>query len=110
MNIEYKYKLFESGSDDVEECACCRQEAPVHAFSCGSASVNAVEQIVHHYCEICSTTTISNSHQYINSTNTDRAKVLQAIAAVGNIILDKTTDRLEELEKLKGGTQTSKIS
>jgi len=100
MSIEYKYMLYDNDPENVDECACCNSAAPLHGFDQQKTNRPFGETEKVNYCELCANTMISNSHQYPDQYREDR-RTLQAIAAVSNIVLDKTTDRLKELETLK---------
>ncbi len=77
--MEYKYQKNEFG--DIVGCDSCDSNVPVGLFE------NRL------LCELCACSFISNATKYPNQY--DSVELYQAIAQVGNIILDAVTKRKE---------------
>lgn len=95
MTIEYKY--IPIGDGEFEMCDACNSVAPLHASRRPDISPSTINSGLPHeaissvFCEICVNTVVNNTYTYPRQY--PEAKILQTIAAVGNIILDKLTDR-----------------
>ena len=89
MTIEYKYVKTD---DSFEDCNSCGAEAPVFEFTQNRNFPRENNKVF--LCELCSSTRIGNAHEYPEQFP-DHV-LMKTIAAVGNIILDKTTDRTKD--------------
>ena len=80
MSTEDKYRYrYQEDSTDIMKCDCCEYPAPVALFT---LHIDVEDQW---YCEICSSTLISNMSRYPSLfKNVELAK---AIAWIGNHIL-----------------------
>lgn len=87
MPIKYEYKF---DGDDLIECDCCGSKAPVFLFD-NTRNAETHLRGHHHFCEICASSKAGNSYCYPQQYGD--ANVLQHVAFVGNLILDKVLNR-----------------
>jgi hypothetical protein len=90
---EFKYKM---DGEYIIECDSCGMEAPISHFN-----ANLPGKKERDLCELCAGSFIANATEYTQLY--DNVALYQSIAMVGNILLDKLTDRRKELEKNKNG-------
>lgn len=86
---EYKYMKEDPDYDYIKECDCCQSEVPLREFD---VQHHKKEQLgdKKFLCKICAETFIGNSYTYPQQY--DR-KTMQAMAQVGNILLDSIEQR-----------------
>lgn len=88
--MEFKYRKTEGG--DIEDCDSCQMPAPVAESEYSSSGRRGQKRLI---CEICACSFIGNATDFLAQTN--NVSLFQSIAQVGNMLLDKLTDRRKEL-------------
>lgn len=89
--MQFKYMFEEGDKNYPMECASCGCVAPLTKTKRRSSRAKEPEWCL---CEICSGSFVGNASDY-HELNRD---ILQTMAQIGNIILDKLTDRTKELD------------
>jgi hypothetical protein len=90
MSIEFEYKKTED--QDIETCDSCASEAPLSLFK-GNGLDNDSDR---NLCELCANSFVGNATRYPKVH--DNVPLFQTVAQVGNILLDKLTDRRKALQ------------
>ena len=80
------YALARDEDGEIETCDCCGSEVPTHTFE------NTFEPKLALYCEVCSTSYISNIHSFPNLYREEgwrqTSEILQNMAICTNMILE----------------------
>ena len=74
------------------ECASCGCDAPLDKFERGHPRKGE------YICEICANSYVGNATQYPKQY--ENVVLFQALAQVGNLILDKLTDRKQNITRI----------
>jgi hypothetical protein len=88
--INFEYRQDEDGYEIG--CASCFHDAPVDMFLRGFP-----QKKEEYICELCASTFIGNATEYPDLH--DNVSLFQSIAQVGNILLDKLTDRNKDIKR-----------
>lgn len=93
--IAYEYH---QNNGDIVCCSTCGSEAPTRKFEgVHREGVKGISGEAQYLCEFCASTRIGNAINYPGQ-YPDHA-LFQALAEVGNILLDRLTDRRKGIPK-----------